>query len=239
MMLSTDKRAYAGFRYVAEFLKGTAADPAAAELTVHRDELDGVIARMTTLAERREAGRGETLALTKEQAVRRRRIELEYLTPVRRLTRRIAGTDEGLRGVLQVRAGQDLVALVATGRALATAAKAQAEAFTKAGLKPDFATRLTAELDALQGLLDQKAKRAAEVSGAVAGLRQEAKRGRAVVALVDGVLSPVLERHPEMLREWKSLRRRVTVPVSAGVEPEGSPPSAQPVVAETPEVKAA
>lgn len=217
-MEANDKRALNAFRPLVDFLDRHPIESAAADVKANRDALDGVCTRMTTLAATREGARGERQSQTAMYQEMRRRLEQEFLTPVRRLTRAIAGNNDELSAILRVRRQQDHVAQVSASRAVAAAAREHATAFTKAGLQADYAARLTALLDEITAIHDTRIRRVAELSGTVEALRLEARRGRFIVNLLDGVLSLVLERDPALLAEWKSLRRRVSRRVQEAVE---------------------
>ena len=220
-MDANNKRAFDGFRPLVDFLDRHTVESAAANVKANRDALAAVSTRMTTLAELRERARGGRLSQTASYQEMRRRLEVEFLTPVRRLTRSIAGNDDTLAAILRVRRQQDHVAQVAAARAVAVAAREHADAFTRAGLRADYAEQLTGLLDALTTLHEARIRRLAESSGTVEALRVEARRGRFIVGLLDGVLNLVLERDPALLAEWKTLRRRVTSKVRASVGEEG------------------
>jgi hypothetical protein len=220
-MNANNKRAFDGFRPLVDFLDRHPVESSSANMKANRDALAAVSTRMTSLAELRESTRGGRQSQTAAYQEMRRRLEVEFLTPVRRLTRSIAGKDDTLAAILRVRRQQDHVAQVAASRAVAAAAGEHAAAFATAGLRADYAEQLTALLDALSTLHEARIRRLAETSGTVEALRVEARRGRFVVALLDGVLNLLLERDPALLAEWKTLRRRVTSRVRASVEQEG------------------
>ena len=220
-MNANNKRAFDGFRPLVDFLDRHPVESSSANVKANRDALAAVSTRMTTLAELRESTRSGRQSQTASYREMRRRLEVEFLTPVRRLTRSIAGSDDTLAAILRVRRQLDHVAQVAASRAVAAAAREHAAAFATAGLRADYAEQLTGLLDAVTTLHEARIRRLAESSGTVEALRVEARRGRFVVGLLDGVLSLVLERDPALLAEWKTLRRRVTSRVRESVEQDG------------------
>ncbi|MBL8962248.1 MAG: hypothetical protein JNJ98_20465 [Gemmatimonadetes bacterium] len=220
-MNANNKRAFDGFRPLVDFLDRHQVESSSANMKANRDALAAVSTRMTALAELREGARGGRQSRTAAYQEMRRRLEVEFLTPVRRLTRSIAGSDDTLATILRVRGRQDHVAQLAAARAVAAAASEHAAAFAQAGLRADYAEQLTALLDALTALHEARIRSQAESSGTVEALRVEARRGRFIVGLLDGVLNLVLERDPAVLAEWKSLRRRVSARVRESVEQEG------------------
>ena len=221
-MDANNKRAFDGFRPLVDFLDRHTVESAAANVKANRDALAAVSARMTALAETRESGRAGRRSQTEAYNEKRRQLDVEFLTPVRRLTRAIAGDNDALTAILRVKRQQDHVAQVAASRAVAAAARDNAAAFEKAGLRADYAVQLTVLLDEITAIHEARIRRLAELSGTVEALRVEARRGRFIVSLLDGVLNLVLEREPALLAEWKTLRRRVTSPVRESVEQDGA-----------------
>ncbi len=224
-MRAMDKRGYGAFRAVSDFFDQHPVEAASADMKANRAALKEVVSRMTSLAERREVARAEQLTATVAIRKLRRRLEVEFISPVRQLTAQLVGANPGLGEVLQVPRPRDLVSLMAAARAVATAAKAHAGDFTAAGLLPDYAERLASLLDELAALIDKRARGRAELSGVVAALAVEGQRGRFLMRLLDRVVAPVLEKDPGRLKEWKSLRRTATA--AARVSEEVTTPAAE------------
>ena len=77
-------------------------------------------------------------------------------------------------------------------------------------------------------------------------MREEITKGRAIIALLDAMIAPVLEATPSLLTEWRTLKKQVRPGTSASVtEPAPTPiapatdTSRDGNVPSTPEVKAA
>lgn len=187
-MQANDKRALQGFRYIVEFLDRHPVEVVVADLKRQRDALADIVIRMTARAERRVEGAGEARGTTQKLRGQRRRLEFEFFAPVRRLTGELAASNESLREVLHVPRQTDVVSQLNLARGVAAAAREHAAAFTAAGLVPNYAEQLSALVKEIEETLSLRTRRMVEVTGAGTGVKEDARRGRSIVQLLDTLI---------------------------------------------------
>jgi len=61
----------------------------------------------------------------------------------------------------------------------------------------------------LKATIDDRAKDIGRRNASTAGVREEISRGRAILALLDAMVSPVLEATPPLLTEWRTLKKQL------------------------------
>jgi hypothetical protein len=219
-----EKQALSGFRQVRDFLDQHAVEVRVANIKAHRDALHTIVEQLTSFGVQQEASYAEAAVTAQARRDLRVRLQREFFSPVRHLTRRLSSSNPDLHDVLRVRPSYRIEGKLASARAIAAAARADAESFASSGLAPDFGAQLEQLIADIQKTTDARERSRAVYAGAVAGAREVTSRGRFVVGLLDRLLKPVLAPLPVLRAEWRAARRAAAAP-SGGGERE-APPSA-------------
>jgi hypothetical protein len=220
-MQHEDMRSLQGFRQVLEFMARAAVTREEVDMERHRAGLAAVVREMEALAARRAGHVGEGQTLTARRRAGRRRIEWDYLAPLRRMTREIIGADATLAEVLRVPPRtQRVEQLLAVARGVVAAVTSKPEFFSQQGFGPAYVAGFTATIAGLQGAVDAGGVVLAQRSGATADLRRLAQRGRYLVSVLDAMVRPALASGSGLEREWRVARRRAAW-VSRGRGEEG------------------
>jgi hypothetical protein len=153
------------------------------------------------------------------------------MIPISRIARRAFGIP-GMDQKFTVPAKRaDNEAILNAARGILQAAEEHAEVFVnQAGLKPEFFQRFRAAIEDLARILAVKVEGQRRKKAARLAIEKLVKRGVAAVDVLDAIVTPSLESMPDVLANWKSVKRPI--------EPGGSPGvAAEPDI--TPAVKVA
>jgi Xaa-Pro aminopeptidase len=106
--------------------------------------------------------------------------------------------------------------LLAAAGAMTQAAQKEKDVFVKHGLPQDFIEQLKTCATALETAQNAKVESHRRRVTATAALRDQVKRGRKAVRLLNAILEPRLAKDPERLAAWRSAKRvRPTTAVTA------------------------
>lgn len=236
------------FRRVRDFLRRNAVGVRFAKLDPQLEALAGVVDRLTAYSveqdTRTRLAKSGTTTLTRQV----RQLRMEYMAPISRFGRTLAPNDSALHRALTIPRKVDIEGTVAAALGMADAADSQKGAFVAGGFSADFAEQLRSVARALKATIDDRAKDIGRRNASTTGVKEEISKGRAIIALLDAMVAPVLEATPALLTEWRTLKKQVR-PVatsSATSEPPveaapaaAAPPATPPPATPTPEVKAA
>jgi len=111
--------------------------------------------------------------------------------------------------------------LIASARAMAEAAGKAKDVFLQHGLAPDFIERMQEAATTLEGTRMARVESARRRVTATAAVKDQLKRGRKAVRLLNAILAPRLAKDPELVAAWESARRARSFGPSQGdvIEP--------------------
>ncbi len=176
----------------------------AAQLAV----LDGVLARLSTLAVDQDAGRRSTEGETRRIEALRHALEHEHLRPIGRLARTLLADVPGVERTLRMpRPRTHPERLLAAAGAMAELAEAHAQRFTDAGLPAAFLTELRAAAEALRASIGTRATSRQRGVGATAAVKPELAAGMRAVAQLDAMVTLLFKRDPQLVAEWRAASR--------------------------------
>ena len=135
----------------------------------------------------------------------------DHLLPISRVAREVfgvTGMDRAFRMPTNTKVNQTLLA--AAG-AMAEAAEKQKDVFVKHGLPQDFIERFVASASSLAQATNAKTESGRRQVTATAALKDQLKRGRKAVRLLNAVLQPRLAKDPELLAAWRSAKKVRTI----------------------------
>ena len=194
-------------RRVQEFLAAHPFADAPVDLGKQRAELDEVVGQLPQDALNQEAGHRLTKAETKNQRELRRELWDNHMLPIARVARDvfgIAGVDRALKLPKKTVANE---AVLAAAGAMAEAASKQETALIEHGLSKDFVAELRAATGALATALGNRDGTMRRRVTATAGMKDQLKRGRRALRLLNAILAPKLATDPELLAAWNNVRR--------------------------------
>ena len=171
--------------------------------------LSRVIEQLEAHATAQESRRAAAKAASDLRLESLLRLRREFLRPIAHMARTLLADDPEVRRTYRVPKSIESEGLLQTAGAFAERVAEQRDRFVAHGLAPDFVERLQ---DAVRDYHDQRGVRHAEVARRVAateGLQASVSRGRAILRLIDLMLSPRLAHNPALLAEWRSISRFV------------------------------
>ena len=173
-----------------------------------RKTLDDVVTQLTENAVNQDNGARVSKGETANQRTLRLAIRFNYIKPINEVAKL------KLRDVPNFKKTFAMPPSDARGPRIAAAAVAMADAatpfaqtFIDAGLPADFITQLRDAAETLNVSLDNRAQGQGKRAGASRGLRQEERRGRGVLKLLDALVIPKLGTNDKLIAEWNTARK--------------------------------
>jgi hypothetical protein len=219
------------FQRVQEFLTQHPLSDAADALGAQAKELDDVIARLSSDSVDQEAGSRFHRVHTASQRTLREELYTIHMLPISRVAREVFGLSGMDRAFRMPRSTKVNQTLLAAAGAMAEAAEKQKEVFTKHGVSPDFIERLKSAAAVLEQVGNAKTESGRRRITATAAVKEQLKRGRKAVRLLNAILQPRLARDPELLAAWRSAKHVRPTPPIAGADAGGDVTTASSQVA--------
>ena len=196
-------------RRTAAFLAVESVPAKMGPISKHVEALNGVIARLTTLAaEQKASGKAFSDASRKarEQA---RALVREYARPLARQGKLMFPVDSELRVSLKLPSGTVAYEeVIATVKGFADRVEEHKASFIEAGFAEDFVETVRGAVKELEDTLAEKAEFYGRRTVATSGLNLEFARAREMVRKLDSMVAPRLEG-TDRFAGWKSLSRFV------------------------------
>ena len=162
-------------------------------------ERGDVIVRLSSESVDQEAGTRFARVHAESQRQLRERLWKEHMQPISRVAREVFGTTGMDRAFIMPKHMKVNQVMIAAAGAMSGAAGKTTEIFLTHGLAPDFIERLTQAASALDNARNARVESARRRLTATAAVKDQVKRGRKAVRLLDAILSPRLSRDPELL----------------------------------------
>lgn len=197
------------FRRVRDFLRRNAVAIRFAKLDAQLDALASVVDRLTSYSVEQDTRTRLAKSGTSTLARQVRTLRMEFMVPISRFGRTLARNDSALQRALTIPRKVDAEGMVAAALGMADAAEAQKAAFTTGGFAADFAVQLRDVARELKATIDDRAKDIGRRNASTAGVKEEIARGRAILALLDAMVAPVLEATPSLHTEWRTLKKQL------------------------------
>ena len=203
------------FLRVQEFLTQHPLSDAPATLGPQASELNDVIERLSTDSVDQEAGTRYVRAHVESQRKLRRTLYTERMLPISRVAREVFGATGMDKAFRMPKSAKVTQVLLAAAGAMAEVAEKEKDVFIQHGLPQDFIDQLKAGAKAIEVARDAKTENARRRVTATAAVKDQLKRGRKAVRLLDAILEPRLAKDPELLAAWRSAKRVPPQAVSA------------------------
>ena len=183
-------------------------------------ELDDVILQVSSGMVDQESGARFTGVHAEYEATLRQVLYGDHMQPIAQIARDVLGASS-MDKAFRLPTGNRNVnrSLITAARAMAAAAEREKDVFLRHGRPQDFIEQLRSAAEALEEARLVKTENIRRRVTATKSVRDQLKRGRKAVRLLNAVLMPTLRKQPELLAAWKSAKRvrPTTLPVVAGV----------------------
>ena len=176
-------------------------------VTRQYEELQVVVDRTTTYAREQESHAQAFRSASTKARLHARQLRRQWIDPISDAAKLIVPADPELSGLLRASKGRGYEKLRVVASSLADRVEPHVARFVAAGFNPTFVEDLRAEVTKLEGALAEKAEHFRRRSAATTALNEEYARGRRLVRFIDRMVTPVWEKTPEKLAEWKTASR--------------------------------
>lgn len=216
-------------RAVEEFLEANAAALGDVVNTGTRQKLGEAIAALEVHVTEQAGSNMASQGATQKHYALRRALIRDHMAPIARMV------EAGMPPVAEVEAlrfpdkAWPLEKLAAAAHGMAKEAAPFAEAFIKAGLRPDFVERLTGAADAMVNAVSDRVQNRGKWSGATKGMKTTLAGARKLVKVIDALVASALVDDPALLANWKRVKRVRKVaahPADTPTPPVAIPPNA-------------
>jgi hypothetical protein len=178
-------------------------------------ELHEVIARLSNESVDQEAEARFLRVHSESQCSLREALYGDHMLPISRVAREVFGASGMDRAFVMPHKRSVNQKLLAAAGVMAEAAEKEKDVFVKHGLPQDFIEQLTSCAAALETAQTAKVESGRRRVSATAALRDQLKRGRKAVRLLNAVLEPQLAKDPERLAAWRSAKHVPPQPTPA------------------------
>jgi hypothetical protein len=201
------RNALESFIRVQEFLTQHPLPDAAAVLGAQATELAEVVAELTSETVDQETGIRFVQVHVESQRTLRSQLYFDHMRPISRVAREVFGATGMERAFALPKDTSVNRTLLSAARAMAEAAEKQKDVFVRHALADDFIEKLRAGADALEDASTKKTVSARIRTMATAAVKDQVRRGRKAVRLLDAILLPKLAKDPKLLAAWEGARR--------------------------------
>lgn len=210
------RSALGSFERVQQFLTQHPLSDVAESLGEQATELDDVIMRLSSKSVDQEAGGRFVGVHAKSQRNLRVALYASHMQPVSRIAREVFGFSGMDRAFRMPKTSVADKTLLAAAAAMAEAAEKENDVFRRHGLPQEFIEQLKAAATALGDARTAQNLSARRRVGATAAVKDQVKRGRKAVRLLNAILEPRLAQDPELWAKWRSAKR-IPPATAAGV----------------------
>lgn len=141
----------------------------------------------------------------------------ERLEPIVSVAREKLARTSGIAAALNMPARDvGIEKLLAAAKAIREAAEPYQSVFVASGRAPDFLDRLAQATRDLEATIGGHAKVVGTQVGARAGLKQEIRRGRSAVRLLNSTVREAFKGNDVVLARWRAARRVKQLPSNGG-----------------------
>ena len=203
---------------VQEFLSQHPLVDSPAQLGEQATELDDVIQRLSGEMVNQETGVRYARVHTEYEAKLRQTLYADHMQPIARIARDVLDASSMNKAFRLPTGGQRVnLTLITAARAMAGAAEQQKDVFLRHGQPQDFIEQLRSAAETLENARLAKTENTRRRVTATKSVRDQLRRGRRTLRLLNAVLMPMLRKQPELLAAWKSAKRvrSTALPVSA------------------------
>jgi hypothetical protein len=219
-MQARQKQVIEAYQRVQDFLAAHPA-PAPASYGLPKQMLDEVVGRLTVHTTDQVAGRRLSRAETQRQKRLRAVLRELHLRPLSKVAKASLSEAPGIDKALVMPAPQlSSTKLIAEAQGMRDAVVPYQPVFVRSGRPENFVAQLDAAIEELRQSQLGRARNVGRGVGAKAGMKDEVKRGRDAVELLDAIVTTSFASNPDVLAKWRLARRIQGLP-GGGVSPTG------------------
>lgn len=184
--------------------------------------LDDVVARLTDHSTDQVAGRRLSRAETQRQKALRKALREAHIRPISKIAKASVSETPGIQKALVMPAPRlHTTKLIAEAKGIRDAIAGYAPVFVKKGRPDDFVESLDAAIEQLRQSQLGGARNVGKKVGAKAGLKDEIRRGRDAVEMLDAIVTTAFASNGDVLARWRIARRVQGLPGGGGVSATG------------------
>jgi hypothetical protein len=216
-MQARHKQLLESYERVREFLRGHMPAQANAALMARTEELGAFVLKVRALLSDQVTSRNELRDDATRTEVARRNLRDRHLKPIAKIAKGALGLEPtALKALALPRNWIPDTALLTEAVSVREAAEKYEQVLIDNGRPVDFLAKLDA---AIERLRETHAARAVNVglrAGAGAAVRDQLKRGRKLMELIDGLVADAYEGDVEVLARWRIAKRVKAMPGPRG-----------------------
>ena len=236
-MKTNQERALDAGRRVQGFLDAQAAAIGTAVSASLRAKLDAAVAQLVLLQHQQETATSAAVGETVNQAALRRDLYEHLVVPVGTAARINLRKSTDYPALSVPASSERRATFVPKVNALIEAAVKYEQLFIDHGMAPDFLTQLRAGVAAVSASSANRANQLSLKAAASGGLVAANTAVRALIKMLNGVLSPVLKKNPTLSAGWrvtKLITQKPVTPLPTGGLVIGPAPTTTPAATGTP-----
>jgi hypothetical protein len=207
-MNATQNRTLQSFRRVRRFVDTLPKEGTPSSLATATGLLDGAITTLTRHAVMQDLAVRVGQHDTRQVAALRTELRAVHMQPIAKMARALLRDVPGLERALRLpdtHVSTEL--LLQAAEAMADAAAPHSATLVRHGLPATFLDEFREAIAAVRETVDSRSAQRVSRVGATVGVRQELRRGRKAVQLLDAVVGRSLAGDPSRLAEWRRAMR--------------------------------
>lgn len=170
-------------------------------------ELQLVVERTAEQARAQESHEQSFSSASKKAQLQASHLRRQWIHPIVEAAKLIEVADPALRVLLKASKARGYERVLVVASSLADRVEPHKALFVERGFNATFVDDLRAEVVKLAAALEEKAEHYRRRSAATKALQKEYARGKKLVRYIDRVVTPVWEKTPAKLAEWKTASR--------------------------------
>jgi hypothetical protein len=178
------------------------------------EELKTVLGRLSASAAAQASAHVSFRTLSTQARIEAQLIRRELIRPVTKLGALVLPPDPTLAGLLESSRPNSYEGVIVVATSLADRLEPHKATLVDAGLREDLFEQLRTAAAGLESTLVAKSEQKRLRTNATAALSKEYRRAKQLVAYIDAMVRPVLEKTPERLAEWESASNFAPKPVA-------------------------
>jgi hypothetical protein len=199
-----------------------------------RAALDDVEAQMTAQVATQDQMVRQSRGETSNQVALRTTLFRGHMIPIARIAKAQLGGTPTFSAMGVPSRKIDAVGLIGAAQGMAAAVTPYASTFTTLGRPADFIAQLQTAASNLKASIGNRSAYVGARAGATKGVKDQAKRANAVLAMLDAQVVPLLGTNQDLIGAWENARRVVDKPGHAAVKTRATPVTPVPPVSPTP-----
>jgi hypothetical protein len=206
-MKGPQMQALASFRRVTAFLPTLSLTSDDGDVTPQLAELTGIVNRLSAHAVAQETAQRLARASTKQKAALRQVLRVRHMLPISGIAQALLETPSGFGSAVKTPPAKTRTEkLVAAAGGMLAAVRPQETLFVKNGLRADFVVQFQQATAALEAAVAVGAAQKGDRARATAALKQDLRRGKAIVNALNAIVTPAIAHDEGLLAAWRTAK---------------------------------